>query len=320
MTPPEPPLVSVLLAVYNGERYVAAAVESVLAQTYGRLELIVIDDGSTDGTLAILKGFEDPRVRLVSRENRGLVTTLAEAASLARGTYLARMDADDLSRRDRLARQVQFLESHPDVVLVGSDYTLIDEHGSPVHVTSFLAHPHDLKTAQVVGNQFGHGCVLMRADAYAAVGGYDTGLPQAEDMDLWSRLSHVGEVANLPEPLYAYRDNPDGISSTQTDEQRAYALALRDRAFAHFLAHRRSYRVLGYHPGSTRGSLRDYHERRAMVLRDLAWLHLRAGRRVAGTGLLLAAAAFAPWASKTYRCFAGVASPRLRRRWAYEHL
>ena len=172
----------------------------------------------------------------------------------------------------------------------------------------------------MVCNQFGHGCVIMRADAYRAVGVYDISLPQSEDMDLWCRLSRTGPVANLPEPLYAYRDNPDGISNTQTEDQRAYALALRDGAFAHFLAHRREYRPLGYHPRSTRAGRREYHERRAMVLRDLAYLYARAGRRGQAGAMLLAALAFAPWVSKTYRCFAGVLSPRLRARWAYEHL
>ena len=315
-----PPLVSVLLPVYNGERYVAAAVQSVLAQTYGRLELVVIDDGSTDGTLAVLQSFDDPRIRLTSRENRGLVATLAEAATLAQGAYLARMDADDVSQPERLRRQVAFLEAHPGVVLVGTDCTVVDEDGSALHDDRYLTDPDELKVGQVVGNYFVHGAVMMRADAYDKVGGYDVTLPHAEDMDLWTRLSHAAAVASLPVPLYVYRDNPAGITSTHTEVQRNHALRLRDSSFAHFCSHRQEYRLLSYHPRSTRLGLRAYHERRAMVFRDLAYLELRDGRRAAGAALLLAAALFAPWVTKTYRCFAGVASDRLRRRWAYEHL
>ncbi|NHC45131.1 glycosyltransferase family 2 protein [Motilibacter aurantiacus] len=315
-----PPVVSVLLPAYNAERFVGAAVQSVLGQSFTDFELIVIDDGSTDGTLAALRAFDDPRVRLLSRENRGLVPTLVEAAGLARGTYLARMDADDVSLPGRLRRQVDFLDAHPGVALVGTDYTVLDTATGRSYAPGFLAHPDDLKVAQVVGNQFAHGSVMVRADVYRAVGGYDPERLPAEDMDLWNRVSRVAGIANLPERLFVYRDNPAGITSTSTAVQRTTALELRDEAFAHLLAHRRDYRLAGYHPRSTGRSLRDYHERRAMVLRDLAHLHVHAGLRLRAVPLLLGAVALAPWVSKTYRCFAGLASRRLLRRWAYEHL
>ena len=123
--------VSVLLPLYNGEAYIREAVESVLAQTRRDFELLILDDGSRDGSLAIVQEIarRDPRVRLISRENRGLTETLNELLAAARGEFVARMDADDVCLPDRFERQVAFLDAHPEVVCVGGDPVMIDERG-----------------------------------------------------------------------------------------------------------------------------------------------------------------------------------------------
>ncbi len=125
--------VSVIMPVYNGERYLEAAVESILNQTFSDFEFIITDDGSTDTSLALLRRYanRDPRIRLISRPNTGYVKALIEAVPLAKGKYIARMDADDISLPERFERQVRFLEQNPDYAVVGSKVLLIDSDGAP---------------------------------------------------------------------------------------------------------------------------------------------------------------------------------------------
>ena len=108
-------LVSVIIPVFNAELYIQEAVESICRQTYKELEIIIVDDGSTDGTLQILKSFNDQRINLIARENRGLISTLNECVALSTGAYIARMDADDICRPMRIERQVKYLENHKDI-------------------------------------------------------------------------------------------------------------------------------------------------------------------------------------------------------------
>ena len=128
------PLISVCMAVYNAERYVAEAVESILNQTFGDFEFLILDDGSTDGSLDILRRYaeRDPRIRLTSRPNQGLVASLNELVDQARGEFIARMDADDVSLPERFQREVDYLRDHPECVLVGSRVRLIDPDGDPL--------------------------------------------------------------------------------------------------------------------------------------------------------------------------------------------
>jgi glycosyltransferase involved in cell wall biosynthesis len=127
------PLISVCMPVYNAERYVSEAIESVLSQTFKDFEFLILDDGSTDGSLAILKGHaeRDPRIRLTSRPNKGLAPTLNELMDQARGEFVARMDADDVSLPERLERQADYLRKHPDCVIVGCHALVMDSDGDP---------------------------------------------------------------------------------------------------------------------------------------------------------------------------------------------
>lgn len=216
-------MVSVLMPVYNGEKYVAQAVESILAQTFGNFELILIDDGSRDGTLPILQSFAagDARVRLVSRENKGLVATLNEMLQMARGMFLARMDADDIALPDRFARQVQFLREHPETVCVGGAFRLIDE-ADRLLTTLFPPTTNDEIERSVLA---GHGAlchptVMMRRDALVKAGGYDAAYYPAEDLNLWLHLGEIGELANLDAPVLRYRLHGNSISEQAGLKQR----------------------------------------------------------------------------------------------------
>jgi glycosyltransferase involved in cell wall biosynthesis len=225
------PSVTVLLPVYNGAAYVQRAIASVLQQTYRDFELLIVDDGSTDDTPALLAALDDPRVRVVSHaHNQGLTCTLIEGVQLAQGELLARQDADDWSHPRRLDRQVQFLTRHPQVCLVGTQARVVDERGrARGRASRPLAYPSILWT-HLFDNAFVHSSVLVRRSAIEAVGGYDRAFAVAEDFELWSRVAWAGPVANLPERLIAFRRH--AASVTQGSELRLTSIEENRRIIA----------------------------------------------------------------------------------------
>ena len=208
------PLVSVVLPVFNGEAYLKAAVESILSQSYINLELIVIDDGSADNSFQILNGVKDARAQLAGHSNRGLAATLNKGIELARGEYIARQDQDDLSFPDRLAKQVAYMDSHPECALVGAWAQIMEGDRLTDRYHRHPACPSELRYQLLFNNPFVHSSVLLRKSALEAVGGYSTDRTRQppEDYELWSRLSRHGEVANLPEVLLYYREVPGSMS------------------------------------------------------------------------------------------------------------
>jgi hypothetical protein len=207
------PEVTVLLPVYNGEAYLRTTIESLLAQTFEHFELLIVDDGSTDRTSAIATGYDDPRVRVERFEtNRGLSAALNRGLQLATAPLIARQDADDISRPDRLAAQVAFLRAHPDVALVGSLARAIDEAGRPVQAIWRPVEDPSVRWYALLDNPFIHTSVVFRRDAAMASGGFDAAFdPFSQDYALWWRIMRRHRVANLPEPLVDYRVNPASI-------------------------------------------------------------------------------------------------------------
>jgi glycosyltransferase involved in cell wall biosynthesis len=219
---PAAPRVSVLMPVFNAHAYVGDAARSILAQTFVDFELIVIDDGSTDGSLPILQRISrgDDRVRLTSRSNEGLVVTLNEMIASARGEYFARMDADDISFPERFARQVDFLDAHPEVAATGSRALFIDAEGLPL-MEVMNHHSHEEIERALMTPELGiiHPSVMMRADACRAIGGYQAEYPHAEDLDFFLRLGEVGRLANMPEVLLQYRTHSSSVSAVYMQAQ-----------------------------------------------------------------------------------------------------
>jgi len=220
------PKVSVIMSVYNGENFLEEAVRSILNQTFSDYEFIIINDGSTDRTPQILASFDDPRLVIVNQDNRGLTISLNRGIRLAKGTYIARVDADDISEPTRLEREVEVLDRDPDVVLVACWYKVIDEKGN------FLAHrrlPTDgrqLARLLMHDNPICHGSVLMRKDAIEAVGLYDENLRYAQDYDLWLRMLRKGySFSIVPEFLYRYRISPESVAKLYL--QRRYAALIK---------------------------------------------------------------------------------------------
>ena len=223
---------SVLLPVRDAAAHVTRALASVLDQTLADLEVVVVDDGSTDGTAALLDRVDDDRVRVVHRPFAGLVASLNAGLALVRARYVARMDADDLCAPDRLARQVAFLDAEPDVVVVGSAFDVIDEDDRVVKVEAMLPDDDDLRRELYLRNPFAHGSVMLRADSLREVGGYRDGYVAAEDYDLWRRLATVGRLANLDAVLYHWRQHASGVSQTASSSQHDSARRLLDELWA----------------------------------------------------------------------------------------
>jgi glycosyltransferase involved in cell wall biosynthesis len=209
------PTISVLLPAYNAERFVTQAVTSILQQTFRDLELIVVDDGSTDGTGQILRDLAatDPRLHLIQHENRGMTASLNEALAAARGRFIARMDADDVSLPERLEIQLKQLLSEPQIVCIGGGQILIDPAGRALRKVNPPT-DHESITSLILG---GHGAIchpsaLMRREAIEKIGGYREAFWPAEDLDLWLRLGEIGQLANVPRAVLHYRIHPNSVS------------------------------------------------------------------------------------------------------------
>lgn len=224
------PIVSVLLPVRNGMPYLPEAIESLVNQAFGNFELIVIDDGSTDGTAAYLKTIGDPRLRVLSPGGVGLAAALNLGLGEARGRYIARQDADDWSLRERLATQVAYLDANPGVALVSSCAEFVDGAGNPIEnawTRTVRAQqdpaqsPDQILAMMPLTCCITHGSVMMRAEVLRAAGGYDQAMVPAEDYDLWLRLLPAQKLVKLPDRLYAYRVHDDQSSATRRADQMA---------------------------------------------------------------------------------------------------
>jgi len=219
----EPPTVSVLMTVYNGRKYLAAAIDSILSQTFGDFEFLIIDDGSKDDSPAILRDYanRDSRVRVITQVNKGLTHSLNEGLQLARGRYIARMDADDLSLPQRIEKQVKFLDDHPEYVLIGCRCMLIDPDGYPIREKPDTVADHDQIDGLLMkmGWPLVHPAVMMRAEVVRKIGGYDESYRTNQDHELFLRLAEVGKLANLQEILLRYRQHFESVGFTKVESQ-----------------------------------------------------------------------------------------------------
>jgi len=217
------PLVSVVMSVYNGERFLREAVDSILNQTFSDFELIIINDGSTDETREILESYKDERLVLVDQENMGLTKALNNGIARAKGKYVARQDADDVSKPERLEKQVAFMEAHPAVGLLGTRFEFIDQNGMVTRQGVLPIDNRALHERLKVINQFNHGSVMIRKEALDKVGLFRDFFKYAQDYDLWLRIAEQYEVCNLPECLFCYRELEKAISSSKILTQSLYA-------------------------------------------------------------------------------------------------
>jgi glycosyltransferase involved in cell wall biosynthesis len=208
------------MAVHNEERFLAAAIDSILGQTFTDFELIVIDDASTDRSRAIAASYRDPRLRLMPNDaNLGLVRSLNRGLSFCRGEYVARLDGNDLAFPTRLAKQVAFLDAHRDVGILGTQAIAINVRGHRVRRASWWNAAWQRPLGGVVmewyrafDTPFVHSSVMFRRDFVERLGGYDEQYVLAEDAELWARAGEHAQLANLDEPLIAFRLDPSSMT------------------------------------------------------------------------------------------------------------
>lgn len=215
------PRISVIMPVYNTEAYLKEAIDSILGQTYTNFELIAINDGSKDGSGAILDHYAgiDKRMNVVHQENAGLVATLNRGISMAKGEFIARMDADDVSFPRRFELQVEALDKHADAVLVAGGFEIIDEESEFMYREVIAARDRDIKRSMLLRNPIAHGSVMFRKSACDTVGGYSNACGPTEDFELWSRLSLVGTFIGLEQTIFRWRVNRKGITSNNNKLQ-----------------------------------------------------------------------------------------------------
>ena len=215
------PRVTVLMPVYNGLPYLGAAIKSILAQTYGDFEFVIVDDASLDDTLEVARSYADPRVRLLrNATNQGLIATLNIGLAAARGEYIARMDHDDISLPGRLMAQVDFLDQHPQIGVLGTGCQLIDADGNPGATMLFPASHPLIRWGLAFFSPLVHPTVMMRRSVVSALGGYRALATHCEDYDLWWRASMVTRISNLQEVLLMLRKHDASVTAKFTRSHR----------------------------------------------------------------------------------------------------
>lgn len=208
------PLVSIVLPVYNAGVYLKEAIQSILDQTYTNIELIIINDGSTDDSEKLIKSFTDDRIRYVYQQNTGLAGALNAGLKASNGKYIARQDQDDISLKERLQKQVEFLEKHPNVNLLGTRAQVFTDDQKEIKMHDHATEPAVLRFDLLFDNPFVHSSVMFRKESIEKIGYYNTDRSYYEDFELWSRFAFNGRVANLREVLVKYRHHDQGLSKS----------------------------------------------------------------------------------------------------------
>lgn len=213
------PLVTVLMTVYNDEKFIEQSIKSILGQTFSDYEFIIVNDGSRDGTKEIIEKFRknDSRIKVIHQENSG--TTIASNKGLgeATGKYVARLDSDDISFPYRLEKEVQYLENNPNVALIGGGCEIIDEIGNVVGVRN--VNPRDLKKTLQSRCFYQQSDVMYKRELVVTLGGYRSKFRNAQDYDLWLRISEQYDIAKLPTLLGQWRLNSKGYTLSRKKEQ-----------------------------------------------------------------------------------------------------
>jgi len=213
------PLVSVLIPVFNAEKYIRESVESILGQTYSNIEILVVNDGSSDGSYSILKEIKDERIILLNQENQGVAVALNRALNQAKGKYISRQDADDISFPNRIEKEVVFMEENKQVGLVGAWATVIDSQGKSKGQLKHSVSNRKLQYDILWDSPFVSSTTMFRKDCLEKTGMFYEGNDLFEDYSMWSSISRNYELANIPEILIKYRELSTGLSFTTANSK-----------------------------------------------------------------------------------------------------
>lgn len=267
------PLVSVVMANHNGERFLRSAIDSVLSQTYKDFEFILVDDGSSDGSRDIIAQYAlyDKRLISVHLDHCGLVKALNYGCELARGYFVARLDSDDIAKSDRLETQVAYMLANPAIALVGGAIECIDTFGNMLFIMKWPGRTDGLHDYLLLDCHISHTTVMFRKDVFDEIGGYHAAYADAEDYDLFLRMSDNHLVDNIPRILCQYRLHPDQVSASRGSQQIISGIGARFAARA-----RRSFKTeprwnkdvvsredlieKGINPGRIDSMIREYSE------------------------------------------------------------
>ncbi len=216
-------IVSVLLPMYNASLFIQDAVESILVQTFPYFELVIIDDASTDNSLAIVKNIEDERIVIIKKQkNTGYTDSLNYGLTIAKGKFIARMDADDISMPERLEIQVNFLNKNPDIILCGSWFRILNSNETVKHPITHA----EISIALLDYCAIGHPTVMFRKEEFIKNNlYYDKNMEPAEDHDLWVRAIRIGKLQNIPNVLLKYRLHNNQVSVNQKAKQEKHSSA-----------------------------------------------------------------------------------------------
>lgn len=214
------PKITVLMSVYNGEKYLREAIDSILNQTFMDFEFLIINDGSIDKTADILQSYTDPRIRIVNNEeNMGLTKSLNRGLKIARGRYIARMDADDISYPRRLEVQYEYMEKNPDVGIVDNWVNIIDSEGNVTSSLKWNCSSEDIYYTLNFRNCLVHGSTFLRKDLVMDNGGYNETIKVSQDFELWNRISKVAKIHKIQETLIKRRVTSDSIGHRMKSKQ-----------------------------------------------------------------------------------------------------
>lgn len=224
------PKISVVMPVWNGEKFLQAAIESVLKQSFADFEFVIVDDGSTDGTRDILASYSDRRITVHRLDHGGIVTALNFGMSVARSEWIARQDADDISHPDRFALQWRALEQRPETVLSYTDVSLVGQDAGLTGQARFPRTRAMLALRLCRQNPIVHSTVMFQKEAFVRAGGYRPEERHAEDFALWGRLLPHGDFVGLPDRLLSFRLHAQSVSKANLETQSALAAEI---ALAH---------------------------------------------------------------------------------------
>jgi len=214
------PKITVLMSVYNDEKFIRESVDSILNQTYKDFEFLIINDGSTDRTEQILNSYKDPRIRIIDNEkNIGLTRSLNKGLKVAKGEYIARMDGDDISLPERLEKQLTFLENNTKIVLLGNWIEIIDGYGNGKGITRYPTSHCIISWIFLFKTCLAHATVMYRRKEVQNIGAYNNRLYFTQDYDLWVRLSKIGKISQIPEVLMKVRRFVDSIEDRYREQQ-----------------------------------------------------------------------------------------------------
>ena len=222
------PAISVIMSVFNNAPHLDTAIGSIIAQSFNDFEFLIVNDGSTDGSGAIIDDWarRDSRIRPMHQDNHGFIYSLNRMIAEARAPWLARMDGDDGSYPDRFAMQMAWLSDNPGYAILGTQIDLIDDAGHPIgDANRAPMTPDEFEAAREHGPLMMHNTVIMRRDVIQNMGGYRAAFRHAEDYDLWLRAMEQMPMANLPDVLATYRQSPSQVSYRRVVEQRLNAAA-----------------------------------------------------------------------------------------------